>query len=172
MQNRHALKGADRSHYRNYPVWQISNSICSWYWKQQYRLSCRTSQAECLSGYQMYPQNSWYDNFTMSGSCASEKSKSPRNSCHLWYRRGFGIYLYDWRIYSGGITGHVCAPSGQTLTGAGYKNRHWIMRYFRVSPSVSAISHPISGFKTGAYYIMWKYNEINRFWHCFFFYRF
>ena len=49
---------------------------------------------------------------------------------------------------------------------------HPALWYFRLSASFNAISNPISGSKTRAYYSMWKSDKINRFWNCIFFYRF
>lgn len=46
------------------------------------------------------------------------------------------------------------------------------MRHFYLSASFISIPDPVSGLKTGAYYIMWRSGKITRFWHCIFFYRF
>ena len=46
------------------------------------------------------------------------------------------------------------------------------MRHFYLSASFISIPDPVSGFKAGAYYIMWRSGKITRFWHCIFFYRF
>lgn len=46
---------------------------------------------------------------------------------------------------------------------------HPALWYFRLSASFNAISNPISGSKTRAYYSMWKSDQINRFWNCIFF---
>lgn len=45
---------------------------------------------------------------------------------------------------------------------------HPALWYFRLSASFNAISNPISGSKTRAYYSMWKSDKINRFWNCIF----
>ena len=109
--------------------------------------------------------------FTFFGSHTSEESQSSWNSHYLRYWRRWTFLLYHRGIYSGTIHWHFCVIS-KNFPWTFNKIWHPALWYFRLSASFNAISNPISGSKTRAYYSMWKSDKINRFWNCIFFYRF
>ena len=111
----------------------------------------------------------WY--LTFFGSHTSEESQSSWNSHYLRYWRRWTFLLYHRGIYSGTIHWHFCVIS-KNFPWTFNKIWHPALWYFRLSASFNAISNPISGSKTRAYYSMWKSDKINRFWNCIFFYRF
>ena len=119
----------------------------------------------------MYPQRHFSGIFTFFGSHTSEESQSSWNSHYLRYWRRWTFLLYHRGIYSGTIHWHFCVIS-KNFPWTFNKIWHPALWYFRLSASFNAISNPISGSKTRAYYSMWKSDKINRFWNCIFFYRF
>ena len=139
-----------------------------WYWKPAHRLSCRTYQTERIPGNQVYPKD------TSLVSSPSSEATLLKNLNHPGIPIIYDIEEDEHFFYI--IEEFIQGQSIDTFVSYQKISHELLIKFgiqlcdiFRLSASFNAISNPISGSKTRAYYGMWKSDKINRFWNCIFF---